>query len=56
MISRQRSPLIATLLAAAALAGCGGAKRFRYPTADSPLKLDRVVLYRNGVGDRKSVV
>ena len=50
MISRQRSPLIATLLAAAALAGCGGAKRFRYPTADSPLKLDRVVLYRNGVG------
>ena len=50
MISRQRSSLLAALLAATALAGCGGAKRFRYPTADSPLKLDRVVLYRNGVG------
>jgi hypothetical protein len=29
--------------------GCGPA-RFRYPTADSPLELDRVVLYRNGIG------
>lgn len=35
--------------AVAALGGCGD-KRSRYPTAESPLGLDRVVLYRNGVG------
>lgn len=35
---------------AAALAACGGPSRYRYPTATSPLGLDRVVLYRNGVG------
>ena len=48
MIARQR--LVVAALAAAALAGCGGSSRFRYPTADTPLALDRVVLYRNGVG------
>ncbi|MEZ4366840.1 MAG: hypothetical protein R2939_11195 [Kofleriaceae bacterium] len=38
------------LALSAALAACGGPSRFRYPTADAPLALDRVVLYRNGVG------
>ena len=45
-----RTGLVVAALAAAALAGCGGSSRFRYPTADAPLALDRVVLYRNGVG------
>lgn len=31
------------------LSGCGG-DRARYPTTDGALKLDRVVLYRNGIG------
>ena len=44
---RLRTALLAAGIAAAA---CGHDHRFRYPTADSPLKLDRVVLYRNGVG------
>jgi len=30
--------------------GCGTAKGPRYPTTISPLALDRVVLYRNGIG------
>ncbi|HUQ05341.1 MAG TPA: DUF4139 domain-containing protein [Kofleriaceae bacterium] len=30
--------------------GCGGDKRFKYPTTDNGLALNRVVLYRNGVG------
>lgn len=50
MLARTRRPLLLAALTAAAVAGCGGGKRFRYPTADSPLGLDRVVLYRNGVG------
>ena len=50
MISRTLSSTFVAALAAVALSGCGDAKRFRYPTADSPLRLDRVVLYRNGVG------
>jgi hypothetical protein len=37
-------------LCSGTLLACGGAQRFRYPTADVPLELDRVVLYRNGVG------
>ncbi len=36
-------------IAALAFAGCAD-KRSKYPTAESPLELDRVVLYRNGVG------
>jgi len=40
---------IAAAMAAGVLA-CGGGHRFQYPTASSPLRLDRVVLYRNGVG------
>ncbi|MBP6835877.1 MAG: DUF4139 domain-containing protein [Kofleriaceae bacterium] len=44
----SRMLLVAAL--AAPLAACGGGGRFRYPTAASPLQLDRVVLYRNGVG------
>src|SRR5262245_20471820 len=45
--ARAASAVAAALLLA--LIGCGHA-RFKYPTADSPLKLDRVVLYRNGIG------
>jgi hypothetical protein len=30
--------------------GCNDAARAKYPTADSQLKLSRVVLYRNGIG------
>ena len=40
---------LALLLATSTLASCGGG-RWRYPTAESPLALDRVVLYRNGIG------
>ncbi|MCE9576135.1 MAG: DUF4139 domain-containing protein [Deltaproteobacteria bacterium] len=40
----------ATFASVATLGACGGGQRFRYPTADAPLRLDRVVLYRNGVG------
>jgi hypothetical protein len=36
--------------ASGALAGCGGDARVRYPTTDNGLKLERVVLYRNGIG------
>jgi hypothetical protein len=32
------------------LTGCGGGDRAKYPTTDGALKLDRVVLYRNGIG------
>jgi hypothetical protein len=32
------------------VSGCGGDKRFKYPTTDAGLALNRVVLYRNGVG------
>src|SRR6187200_2079221 len=42
-------PTYLALLVSSIAAACGGGK-FRYPTADSPLKLDRVVLYRNGIG------
>ncbi len=47
---RLRAPLSALALASFLLAGCTGDARLKYPTADSPLKLDRVVLYRNGIG------
>ena len=43
----RRALALAFLLVAAG--SCGGG-RFKYPTASSPLKLDRVVLYRNGIG------
>lgn len=46
----RRSSLCALTLAASLFAGCAGEMRTRYPSADSPLKLDRVVLYRNGIG------
>jgi hypothetical protein len=36
--------------ASSTLVGCGGDARVRYPTTDNGLKLERVVLYRNGVG------
>ncbi|MFO0554862.1 MAG: DUF4139 domain-containing protein [Polyangiaceae bacterium] len=41
-----------TLVAAAALLvfGCEPSGRAKYPTAEGALKLDRVVLYRNGIG------
>jgi hypothetical protein len=39
---------IAFLLAFSA--SCGGQRGLRYPAATTPLALDRVVLYRNGVG------
>ncbi len=45
----HRRLLFAFALAAATPA-CGGGHRFKYPTAEAPLRLDRVVLYRNGVG------
>ncbi|HTJ81363.1 MAG TPA: DUF4139 domain-containing protein, partial [Polyangiaceae bacterium] len=32
------------------LVGCTGDARAKYPTSDDGLKLDRVVLYRNGIG------
>lgn len=39
------------VLALATLIGaCASSSRWRYPTAESPLSLDRVVLYRNGIG------
>lgn len=50
MSAALRRSLFVAALTATTLAGCGGDRRFRYPTADSPLGLDRVVLYRNGVG------
>lgn len=37
-------------LASGAMLGCGGDARVRYPTTDNGLKLERVVLYRNGIG------
>ncbi|MFO0547164.1 MAG: DUF4139 domain-containing protein [Polyangiaceae bacterium] len=40
----------ALVCVAALMLGCTGAGRSQYPTAESPLKLDRVVLYRNGIG------
>ena len=46
----RRTSLCALTLAATLLTGCAGEMRTRYPSADSPLKLDRVVLYRNGIG------
>jgi hypothetical protein len=46
---RLRGPLCSLVLASSLLLGCAG-DRLKYPTADSPLKLDRVVLYRNGIG------
>jgi hypothetical protein len=46
----KRSHLSALLLVAATSFGCADDARVRYPTADSPLRLTRVVLYRNGVG------
>ncbi|KAB2898184.1 MAG: DUF4139 domain-containing protein [Kofleriaceae bacterium] len=47
-----RKLLALALLSMSALTGlaCGGGKRFKYPTADAGLALERVVLYRNGVG------
>ena len=48
---RRRSPLLASIALAATLSlGCAGDLRTRYPSTESPLKLDRVVLYRNGIG------
>ena len=47
---RLRAPLCSLVLASSLLLGCTGDARLKYPTADSPLKLDRVVLYRNGIG------
>jgi len=32
------------------MVGCAGESRSRYPSAESPLQLKRVVLYRNGIG------
>jgi hypothetical protein len=46
----KRFCLSALLLVAATSFGCADDARVRYPTADSPLRLTRVVLYRNGVG------
>lgn len=46
----KRFHLSALLLVAATSFGCADDARVRYPTADSPLRLTRVVLYRNGVG------
>ncbi len=45
----MRRTLYSIALSAVLLAGCGEG-RARYATTDSPLKLDRVVLYRNGIG------
>ena len=43
--------LVVSSLVGAALAGCAPQARSRFPTADAPpLELNRVVLYRNGVG------
>ena len=49
MIGRK---LLVLSLSSAALAACGGTARSRHPslTQAPPLELDRVVLYRNGVG------
>ena len=48
MIRNSKTALIG--LALTAVCACGGERGLRYPTAVSPLTLDRVVLYRNGVG------
>jgi len=48
MLARK---LLLLSLTSASLLGCGPQTRSRYPTTDAPLlELDRVVLYRNGVG------
>ncbi len=47
---KTRLPLVALLFAASTFLACANDARVQYPTTDSPLKLDRVVLYRNGVG------
>ena len=47
----MRIRFAATLvLATLSLAGCAKENRARFPSASSPLSLDRVVLYRNGIG------
>lgn len=47
----MRTRFAATLvLATLSLAGCAKENRARFPSASSPLSLDRVVLYRNGIG------
>ncbi len=38
------------LLVALASTGCSHDSRSRFPSAESPLELERVVLYRNGIG------
>ncbi len=45
-----RLKLLALALLSTSVLACGGSKRFRYPTTDAGLGLERVVLYRNGVG------
>ncbi len=54
MIRRTARMLVTSLALVAPLTasavGCTGDGRARYPTAESPLRLDRVVLYRNGIG------
>lgn len=43
-------PSCAALLGAAVVSGGCATKRSSYPAADAPLQLQRVVLYRNGIG------
>ncbi len=45
----MRRPALATLIALAALAGCASGRN-PYAATESSLGLDRVVLYRNGIG------
>src|SRR5690349_17979400 len=47
---RIRTTLAALVMASTLALGCNDAARAKYPTADSQLKLSRVVLYRNGIG------
>ncbi len=46
----RRNSVLGFALASCLLLGCTQDPRLKYPTADSPLKLERVVLYRNGIG------
>ncbi len=47
---RARVSISALLLASSLLVGCAVDGRAKYPSAEGGLKLDRVVLYRNGIG------
>lgn len=47
---REAATTFTAILVCSVLAACTSGQRVKYPTTDQQLRLDRVVLYRNGVG------